>query len=110
MSKVRMTLPPAPASADGLASKIKPPLAVIGADAVASPALKVSSGVPVPEPVPDDAAMPLVTTVVATQPLASVASGTVPPVLIPSRVPDPTPRPLKTKLKFTPAKGLPSAS
>ena len=58
----------------------------IGPD-VALPAVNVRLGVPDELPPPEALAIPIVVTVVATQPFAPVACGTEPAPLIPSSVP-----------------------
>ena len=108
LSSVRVTSPPTPlTNEEGWASRINPPLALIGADLLADPAVNVRVGPPVP---PLDAAMPVVVTLVMTHPELPVAFAVVPAPLTPSTEPEPTPRLLKLNPKVTPGKGLPSAS
>jgi len=109
LSKVSVTVPPFPPKAEGLASRIRLPLAMIDAVLVVPPAVNVRPGPPLPPP-ELLAAMPVVVTVVWTQPLASVGCGTLPAELMPSSVPDPTPRLLKLNWNTTPESGLPRAS
>ena len=50
LSSVRVTVPPVPPNCDGLASRIRLPLAVIGAVFVVFPAVNVRPGVPLLPP------------------------------------------------------------
>src|SRR5579863_9680172 len=93
LSKVSVTVPPKPlVNEEGDASRIRLPLAVIGAVAVAPAALNVRVAVLV-------LSRPLVLTVVITHPVASVALAVLPAVLTPSTEPEPIPRLAKAKLR-----------
>src|SRR5262249_13145049 len=85
------------------------PLAAIGVLVDVPAPVKVSCG-PVEAPPPPPVTMPVVYTVVVTQPLASVTSGTSPEPLMLSSLQEPEPRLLKANCSCTPWIGLCSAS